>query len=84
VAGLTDSEAVTNVGTGDETQAANKEKAAAQIYAAVDGNLDAAQFLTPDMGGKATTQQYRLQTLTYIYEFTFTVSSGHRPTPAGW
>ncbi|KAG0158989.1 hypothetical protein PDIDSM_6509 [Penicillium digitatum] len=34
-----------------------EEKAAAQIYAAVDGNLDAAQFLTPDMGGKATTQQ---------------------------
>ncbi|KAJ5184886.1 hypothetical protein N7491_007245 [Penicillium cf. griseofulvum] len=31
--------------------------AAAKIYAAVDGNLDAAQFLTPDMGGKATTQQ---------------------------
>ena len=34
-----------------------EEKAAAKIYAAVDGNLDAAQFLTPDMGGKATTQQ---------------------------
>jgi homoisocitrate dehydrogenase len=34
-----------------------EENAAAKIYAAVDGNLDAAQFLTPDMGGKATTQQ---------------------------
>jgi homoisocitrate dehydrogenase len=34
-----------------------EEQAAAKIYAAVDGNLDAAQFLTPDMGGKATTQQ---------------------------
>lgn len=34
-----------------------EQQAAAKIYAAVDGNLDAAQFLTPDMGGKATTQQ---------------------------
>ncbi|KAJ5774210.1 Isocitrate and isopropylmalate dehydrogenases family [Penicillium paradoxum] len=34
-----------------------EENAAAKIYAAVDGNLDAGQFLTPDMGGKATTQQ---------------------------
>ncbi|KAJ6110603.1 Isocitrate and isopropylmalate dehydrogenases family [Penicillium sp. IBT 16267x] len=34
-----------------------EEAAAAKIYAAVDGNLDAAQFLSPDMGGKATTQQ---------------------------
>ncbi|KAJ5947774.1 alpha subunit of isocitrate dehydrogenase, partial [Penicillium verhagenii] len=34
-----------------------EEAAAAKIYAAVDGNLDAAQFLSPDMGGRATTQQ---------------------------
>jgi homoisocitrate dehydrogenase len=31
--------------------------AAAKIYTAVDGNLDDGKFLTPDMGGKATTQQ---------------------------
>ena len=34
-----------------------EESAAAKIYAAVDGNLDEAKFLTPDMGGKATTNQ---------------------------
>lgn len=34
-----------------------EENAAAKIYAAVDGNLDAAKFLTPDMGGKATTDE---------------------------
>lgn len=35
----------------------NEEKAAALIYAAVDGNLEAAKLLTPDMGGKATTEE---------------------------
>ena len=34
-----------------------EETAAAKIYAAVDGNLDEGKFLSPDMGGKATTQQ---------------------------
>ncbi|KAL4885859.1 hypothetical protein BJY04DRAFT_118742 [Aspergillus karnatakaensis] len=34
-----------------------EEKAAAQIYTAVDGNLDEGKYLSPDMGGKATTQQ---------------------------
>ncbi|PYH49656.1 homoisocitrate dehydrogenase lysB [Aspergillus saccharolyticus JOP 1030-1] len=34
-----------------------EEAAAAKIYAAVDGNLDEGKFLSPDMGGKATTQQ---------------------------
>jgi homoisocitrate dehydrogenase len=34
-----------------------EEAAAAKIYAAVDGNLDAAKFLSPDMGGKATTTE---------------------------
>jgi len=34
-----------------------EEKAAAKIYTAVDANLDEAKFLSPDMGGKATTQQ---------------------------
>ncbi|KAJ5709362.1 Homoisocitrate dehydrogenase [Penicillium malachiteum] len=34
-----------------------EEAAAAKIYAAVDGNLDEAKFLSPDMGGKATTTQ---------------------------
>ncbi|KAL2822740.1 hypothetical protein BDW59DRAFT_149411 [Aspergillus cavernicola] len=34
-----------------------EEKAAATIYTAVDGNLDEARYLSPDMGGKATTQQ---------------------------
>ena len=32
-----------------------QEEAAAKIYAAVDGNLTDASFLTPDMGGKAAT-----------------------------
>ncbi|KAF3387539.1 Homoisocitrate dehydrogenase [Penicillium rolfsii] len=31
--------------------------AAAKIYTAVDANLDEAKFLSPDMGGKATTQE---------------------------
>lgn len=35
----------------------NEEEAAAKIYAAVDGNLEEAKFLTPDMGGKATTEE---------------------------
>ncbi|KAL3475165.1 hypothetical protein BJX99DRAFT_230115 [Aspergillus californicus] len=34
-----------------------EENAAAKIYTAVDANLDEAKYLTPDMGGKATTQQ---------------------------
>lgn len=34
-----------------------EEGAAAKIYTAVDGNLDEGKFLSPDMGGKATTQQ---------------------------
>ncbi|KAK2767622.1 homoisocitrate dehydrogenase [Arachnomyces sp. PD_36] len=34
-----------------------EEPAAAKIYAAVDGNLDAGKFLSPDLGGKATTDQ---------------------------
>ncbi|OJK01478.1 hypothetical protein ASPACDRAFT_59175 [Aspergillus aculeatus ATCC 16872] len=34
-----------------------EEAAAAKIYAAVDANLDEGRFLSPDMGGKATTQQ---------------------------
>ncbi|KAL4784560.1 hypothetical protein BJX76DRAFT_326926 [Aspergillus varians] len=34
-----------------------EEAAAAKIYSAVDGNLDAGKYLTPDMGGKATTQE---------------------------
>ena len=33
------------------------EDGAAKIYAAVDGNLDRAELLTPDMGGKAKTEQ---------------------------
>jgi homoisocitrate dehydrogenase len=35
----------------------NEEKAAALIYAAVDGNLEDGKLLTPDMGGKATTEE---------------------------
>ena len=34
-----------------------EENAAAKIYTAVDGNLDAGKYLSPDMGGKATTQE---------------------------
>lgn len=34
-----------------------EENAAAKIYAAVDGNLDAGKFLSPDMGGKASTDE---------------------------
>ncbi|CAL5870058.1 uncharacterized protein PFLUO_LOCUS4292 [Penicillium psychrofluorescens] len=34
-----------------------EENAAAKIYTAVDANLDEGKFLSPDMGGKATTQQ---------------------------
>ncbi|KAL5338424.1 hypothetical protein BJX70DRAFT_367017 [Aspergillus crustosus] len=34
-----------------------EEKAAAAIYTAVDGNLDEGKYLSPDLGGKATTQQ---------------------------
>ena len=34
-----------------------EENAAAKIYTAVDGNLDAGTYLSPDMGGKATTQE---------------------------
>ncbi|KAI9376697.1 hypothetical protein BJX61DRAFT_154784 [Aspergillus egyptiacus] len=32
-------------------------KAAASIYSAVDANLDEGKYLSPDMGGKATTQE---------------------------
>lgn len=35
----------------------NEEEAAAKIYAAVDGNLEEGKYLTPDMGGKATTEE---------------------------
>ena len=35
----------------------NQEEAAAKIYAAVDGNLEEARYLSPDMGGKATTEE---------------------------
>ena len=34
-----------------------EEVAAAKIYAAVDGNLDEGRLLTPDMGGKAGTEE---------------------------
>jgi homoisocitrate dehydrogenase len=34
-----------------------EEKAAAKIYAAVDASLDEGKFLSPDLGGKATTEQ---------------------------
>nr|POE87006.1 homoisocitrate dehydrogenase, mitochondrial [Quercus suber] len=34
-----------------------QEEAAAQIYKAVDGNLAAGEFLSPDMGGKAKTSE---------------------------
>lgn len=35
----------------------NEEKAAAMIYAAVDGNLEEGKLLSPDLGGKATTTE---------------------------
>lgn len=35
----------------------NEEKAAAMIYAAVDGNLEDGKLLSPDLGGKATTEE---------------------------
>ncbi|KAF1827581.1 Isocitrate/isopropylmalate dehydrogenase [Dissoconium aciculare CBS 342.82] len=35
----------------------NQEEAAAKIYQAVDGNLLEGKYLSPDMGGKATTDQ---------------------------
>ena len=35
----------------------NEEKAAALIYAAVDGNLEEGKLLSPDLGGNATTSQ---------------------------
>lgn len=34
-----------------------EEPAAAKIYAAVDANLDEGKYLSPDLGGKATTQE---------------------------
>lgn len=34
-----------------------EEKAAAIIYKAVDGNLDAGKFLSPDLGGSASTEE---------------------------
>ncbi|OCK82510.1 Isocitrate/isopropylmalate dehydrogenase [Lepidopterella palustris CBS 459.81] len=34
-----------------------EERAAAHIYAAVDANLEEGKLLTPDMGGKATTEE---------------------------
>jgi homoisocitrate dehydrogenase len=33
----------------------DEEKAAAKIYAAVDSNLEDSKLLSPDLGGKATT-----------------------------
>jgi homoisocitrate dehydrogenase len=41
----------------------NEEEAAAKIYAAVDGNLEEARFLSPDLGGKATTEEVLLDVL---------------------
>ncbi|OTA57437.1 Isocitrate/isopropylmalate dehydrogenase [Hypoxylon sp. EC38] len=35
----------------------NEEKAAAKIYEAVDANLEEGKLLTPDLGGKATTEE---------------------------
>ncbi|KAL4918951.1 hypothetical protein BDW62DRAFT_180177, partial [Aspergillus aurantiobrunneus] len=35
----------------------DEENAAAKIYTAVDGNLDDGKYLSPDMGGKATTTE---------------------------
>lgn len=35
----------------------NEEEAAAKIYAAVDGNLEEGKLLSPDLGGKATTEE---------------------------
>jgi homoisocitrate dehydrogenase len=35
----------------------NEEEAAAKIYAAVDGNLEDGKLLSPDLGGKATTEE---------------------------
>ncbi|KAI0106845.1 Isocitrate/isopropylmalate dehydrogenase [Daldinia grandis] len=35
----------------------NEEDAAAKIYAAVDANLEEGKLLTPDLGGKATTEE---------------------------
>ncbi|KLU87821.1 homoisocitrate dehydrogenase [Magnaporthiopsis poae ATCC 64411] len=35
----------------------NEEAAAAKIYAAVDANLEEGKLLTPDLGGKATTEE---------------------------
>ncbi|KAL7620141.1 homoisocitrate dehydrogenase [Parahypoxylon ruwenzoriense] len=35
----------------------NEENAAARIYAAVDANLEEGKLLTPDLGGKATTEE---------------------------
>lgn len=35
----------------------NEEEAAAKIYAAVDANLEEGKLLSPDLGGKATTEQ---------------------------
>ncbi|SPO06135.1 related to 3-isopropylmalate dehydrogenase [Cephalotrichum gorgonifer] len=35
----------------------NEEAAAAKIYAAVDGNLEEGKVLSPDLGGKATTEE---------------------------
>lgn len=35
----------------------NQEEAAAKIYKAVDGNLAEGKYLSPDMGGSATTEQ---------------------------
>jgi homoisocitrate dehydrogenase len=35
----------------------NEEEAAAKIYAAVDGNLEDGKILSPDLGGKASTEE---------------------------
>lgn len=35
----------------------NEEKAAAKIYAAVDANLEEGKYLSPDLGGKAKTEE---------------------------
>ena len=34
-----------------------EERAAAKIYEAVDANLEEGKLLTPDMGGKASTEE---------------------------
>ena len=40
-----------------------EEKAAAKIYEAVDGSLGEGKYLTPDMGGKASTEEALMDVL---------------------